>query len=347
MSGLKKIKFFVKHLFPSKESFFVKKIGISYYDENFFVSFLPLPKIFYLGFQKPKKFEPKRFSEDSYSFSFKYPIFAVADGIAIRGNGNKKFPKISPARKAADIFIINSIKLLEKEYENLEENIIFDIFKKTNEKIKFFNNKLLRNKKINYWDIDYAHISASCVAIKNNFLYYGNIGENFIFIFRNGKKIFATKPIGWHHRKEFNPDFENIEPFFIKASRDRIEEIKNLGEKLKPQDFERLGRKYFRNKVAKIKVNKKFKILPYGYGVLTGENNALYFLEYGKLELKKNDIIVIGSDGALPYFESKAFKEFTKNWNYRKFLEFIKEERKKDPKEAKEATYFIIRMIKL
>jgi len=66
--------------------------------------------------------------------------------------------------------------------------------------------------------------------------------------------------------------------------------------------MERLSRKYFRNKLD---VN----YIPYGYGVLTGEKDALIYIIYDKLDLENKDVVLFFTDGFLPYLDEPEFKK--------------------------------------
>jgi len=101
-------------------------------------------------------------------------IFALADGVTWKGKGKEKFPSVSPAKKAADIFTSLIYKL--KPLYDLEYFLRF-YFSLANKKIFEFNLKRLKNKKINFWNIDLAHLSALLSLIKENKIFYGLIGK--------------------------------------------------------------------------------------------------------------------------------------------------------------------------
>jgi len=300
-------------------------------------------KLEYLGFRIPPKeeFDPRIFQEDSYNRSLRYPIFATADGITWKGRGGENFPFPSPPKECADIFTRIFVEEGEKIYKKIDpqnyEELIRSIFNKANEEIRKFNENRLRGQEINYWDVDFAHISASGIFINGNYLYYGVIGECGVRVYRKGEKIFETKPINWAHKDESSIGYQIFQEE-LKKLEEEIQKLQSFGG-FSVRDRERLGRKYFRNKVLRKEENGKEIIIPYGYGVLSGEEDALYFLDIGIIPLELGDLIVVYSDGFVPVLESDLWVEFLKNNDEKKLKDSLSNSRHIF---SKEMTAFII-----
>jgi hypothetical protein len=294
---------------PTKESCF-SPVEISYIKGKKF----SLPKYKYLGFRLPPKIDNKYLKsvgEDSMSVKKgkNMLIFTLADGVTWRGKGGENFPVPSPAKKVADIFtsLIFKVPILEDP-----EYFLRFYFSLANKKIFEFNLKRLKNKKINWWNIDYAHICALLALVKENKLFYGVIGDSGLFIFdKNGNIKHQSKPIDWFHK---NYPFKEF-----------IEKLKFLIQKESENyyDGERLTRKYFRNKLDN-------NYIPYGYGVLTGEKEALFYVIYENVGLENGDVILFFTDGFEPFLNEPEFKKILMSKNKKLIGNFIKEKREKD-----------------
>lgn len=292
-----------------------------------------IPKFKYLGFKLPEKLnldDLNKICEDSQNFKRidGIEIFAVADGITWRGSGEDEFPFPSPAKEVADIFtsFLNEEILNEEIKTKNPLSFIENYFYQTNLKIKDYNKKRLGEKEINYWEIDYAHLSALLGIVKDNFLYYGLIGDNFVFVFdKDGNLKHQSKKIDYFHRHYPNQEL-------IEKLKKQIEK-----EKRKPQDGESLGRKYFRNKLDE-------NGLPYGYGVLTGEESALNYLIYESIPLEQDDIIILATDGFLPFIEDEEVKRVILWGEESELKEILAQKRDERPLNfGKEASFYIIR----
>jgi serine/threonine protein phosphatase PrpC len=274
-----------------------------------------LPKLRYLGFKLPKNIDNKflrKIGEDSMKIRKikDFYIFALADGIGWRGSGKENFPTPSPAKKAADIFTSLIYKI--KPFDDLEYFLRF-YFSLANKKIFEFNLKRLKNEKINFWNVDYAHISALLALIKGNKIFYGLIGENSVLVInKKGKIKHQSKKIDWFYK---NYPFKD---FIKKLDSLRKKEFRNY------YDMERLGRKYFRNKLDA-------NYIPYGYGVLTGEKDALIYVIYDKVDLEKEDIVLLFTDGFLSYLDEPEFKKIILSKDKNLIEKFLEEKRNINP----------------
>lgn len=250
-------------------------------------------KLTYLGFLANEKNlkRIKELKEDAWEISLKYPIFAIADGVALRGKGKEYYPIPSPALKVAKIFCQEAIKFSERNYQNFSLRKIKKVFEFTNKKIKDFNKKrgiTKERKDFNYWNVDFYHCTAAFALIKDEKLYWGKICDSEIFVYdQKGNLKFQSpsasifKPGPWDKKIA---QFQQGTP-----------------------EREAQARKIYRNRLDK-------KNKPYGYGVLTGEESALYYLSKGVINLTKGDIIFLFTDGFRDYFDLEEFKKALSNW---------------------------------
>lgn len=226
--------------------------------------------------------------EDSDCFSD--TIFAVADGVTrdpIFPKGFKSknirdilkyYPRPSGAYTVARIFT-NKFLDFSKKTEDIS-----DIFSKINRLIANFNKRRIQS--MNYLENDYFGCVVCGGYIKDNTLFYGCIGDCGLTIYNSQGKIkFKTK----NGLKKFI----NYEKKFLKKE--------NFNWMMSKYRY--LIRSEYRN------TEKLYKNQIISYGVLTGEEKALGFVEYGEKKLEKGDIIIFYSDGFSPLVNSKKFSQ--------------------------------------
>lgn len=231
--------------------------------------------------------------EDAFKVSKKYPIFAVADGVTLMDRDkNGSYPTPSGAKQVADAFCQNSVKWIEKNYQNLNIKIMKEAFKSANKVIEEINDKAGRTKEtINFFDFDFFHATGALAVIKENQLFYGRIHDCWITALdKNDKiKLSLIEPWDWECGK--------------RALARRPKNWKSLCVKEKTV----YSHKYERNRIWD---NDELA----GYGVLTGEEAVLRYLETGSLDLEKGDIILVYTDGFEEYIKLKKFLEIFTNW---------------------------------
>lgn len=217
-------------------------------------------------------------------------IFCVADGVTMEISSPKnfdykrallKYPNPSKARMVADIFCKSFVDYLNGQKPSLKE--IKTAFVSGNKAIEKFNKK--HTKKINYLNHDLSACVASGGVITNNKLYWGNICDCGIIIFsKNGKVKFQT-PNLMNSFVEYEKKYLQRPNFNFSNPKYRI-----------------MIRSEHRNKKAKV-----IKGMYSSYGALTGEKIAEDFMNFGKIELNKGDLIIFYTDGFEHTVQNKKF----------------------------------------
>lgn len=229
----------------------------------------------------------ERLREDYFVQSKKFPIFTVADGVTLVINSGEVYPSPSGAGEVARIFCKSAIKQSEKLLAHFQTKNISDIFAKANARVENYNHKRKRTKKtINYFDVDYFCATAAFALVNNSELFWGAIGDSRVTLKdKNGKTKFS--------------------------SHDRVTPIEKLTaakfKHPKPQEKKYFQQKNFRNKLG---TNGKLT----GYGVISGEKEALPYVEYGKAKIQKGDQLFIYTDGFTSYLKLRNFKELFLKW---------------------------------
>lgn len=246
------------------------------------------------------------------AFIVKDKVFCVADGITRDpvspidfGNLSqeqllKNYPNPSGATMAAKLFCKEFSEFTGKE-KSIKESFIY-----ANNAISDLNKKHIN--KVDYLVNDFYACVASAGIIRENKLYWGQIGDCGIIIFdKEGKVKFKT---------------ENGLASFL--------EYINGKEELwgKPKR-RKLIRSQFRNNPKQIIDGEVVS-----YGALTGEKAAEFFMKFGVVDLEEGDLIVFYSDGfeylvKQPSFFQSLYKE--KETEVKKsFLSFDKSRSQKD-----------------
>jgi len=256
---------------------------------------------------RPALFLNSHPQEDYFVISKKHPIFVVADGVSLNFDKDSDYPKHSGAGDIAKIFCETVISEAEKRYERFEEKDMREIFDIGSKVVLEYNISHGRTKDtINYWDFDLFSATTSFLLIKNNKAYWWSLCDSGATLFNSkGEQLFFS-PNGWTVCQKFLPaNWNNI-----------IEK-----EKIK------MLHKDYRNAI-----NKKGELV--GYGVVTGEESAKFYLNTGVLNLNAGDLIFLYTDGFENYFDLKEFINIFKLWpeNIEYQLEkIISEKAKADP----------------
>jgi len=169
------------------------------------------------------------------------------------------------------------LKNLQNKFEDLSDIKI--AFKKANNKIADFQKKkeLFKNREENNYTFGATVIAVA--IIKKNKLFYGVLDDCSISIFNYNLQ----------NRLKLTPHVENS--------------AKYLFSKYSEDDLNR--RKFWRKNIRNHKI--KFGNKIYGYGVLDGLGNYEPFLQTGEVELKKDDLVCVYSDGFIKPLQDKKF----------------------------------------
>lgn len=238
-------------------------------------------------------------------------IFCVADGITRDPISPKdftdkkpeeilkKYPNPSGAKFAADLFCKTFVKSLKDAEPSKEQ--VKKAFITANKNIAKLNKKHFA--KIDYLVNDFFACVAVGGVIHDNKLYWGGICDCGIIIYsKNGAIKFQTD--------NWMSDFINYENNNLKTPEFNW---------TKPK-YRKLVRSEFRNNPNKIVDGKLIS-----YGAMTGEKNVEKFMNFGVVELKRDDLIIFFSDG----FEDTVnrddfFKHIHLNTNTSKDDNFLK-----------------------
>jgi serine/threonine protein phosphatase PrpC len=260
------------------------------------------------------------FQEDAMRQSEKYPIFVVADGVTLEFGNDGSYPIPSGASAVAHIFCEKVIEEADKRYTNFSKEDIEIVFTKANEAVGEYNLKNGRTKdKINFWDFDLFAATGAFVLIKGDKIYWATICDSFAAQFEKKGKIKFQSPPCWtamRSKMQKNP-----------ANLSEVEKRK-------------LVRRVYRNGI-----DNKGNLI--GYGVITGEESAMKYLNSGRLKLKTGDLVALFTDGFEEYLKLPEFIELFKEWpdDLEEILQkFTAEKSKEEPEKfGHERTLIVIR----
>lgn len=237
-------------------------------------------------------------------FVVKDNIFCVADGVtrdSVNGEvipypKNKEeveywvrvYPNPSGAYKAAKICADSFVKYVSECEDEINENTIMKIAKKTNQEIWEIN----KDRQIDYVKDDLFCCVAVGGKIIDNTLYCFSIGDCHITLLDEN---FGTKFTTINNRKQF----ENYLDMYCKE---------NEFDWSNPK-YRIMVRRDYRNK-PEVKYNDK----EVSFGVLSGEKEAEHYIDTYKVDLTDVKYICAYSDGCEPFFEDKEkLKEIIQN----------------------------------
>jgi|GEM_PF-894400 len=223
--------------------------------------------------------------EDFLLVSEKHPIFVVADGVTLSqfliGCTEDNYPRPSPAGDAARIFCEALVKAAEEKYENFELSDIPNIFRTANNAVGEYNKAHGRTKEaLDHWDIDLYAATASFVVVKNEVAYWGSICDSYVMHFDKNGILKMSSPLCKTLAQAKAPEFEG-------------------------DQNDQKERTRYTWKIKRNGVNEKRERV--GYGVATGEPEALLYLASGSFALAKGDIITLLSDGFEDYMKLPEF----------------------------------------
>lgn len=258
--------------------------------------------------------------EDSYAIAKFNPSAAVADGVTrdlkngrtVRRNALESlenwffYPRFpDPAQIAADL-AVKTFNATISDYNLKDANTVRAAIREANGAIGLW-------KKAHMPQCDYAENDRpSCTFagivpdVRNGVLHYGFICDSGLAIFdENGKVSFRTPDEG---PSELNP-------YFWKDER-----LKDIKDKWQDRRARQIIRVEFRNNPDN----------SHSYGVLSGEDSAMYYVKTGTLEFKPGQRAVIYTDGAEPTTESEEFAQHLIAGNTRAIERLLKRDVKSE-----------------
>lgn len=226
--------------------------------------------------------------EDYFSISKKNPIFAVADGVTLEYGAFGKYPNPSGAGEVARIFCEEFIKRADKIYNKFGHEDILKLFSAANSAVGDYNRKNgLTKETTNYWDKDLFAATAAFAVLINKTVFWGSICDSYLLHYSaDGSRIFKS-PGCWPSYKFLPQNWEEI----------------GLDERKK------IVRKTYRNGIGK-----NGELI--GYGVVTGEDDAVRYLNCGSFKVEAGDIVALITDGFEEYMNLPEFIDIFKSWPY-------------------------------
>ncbi len=235
-------------------------------------------------------------TEDSLSIDSKKGIFAVADGVTrdpyeflpdIRTlKGKIKFsfgyPRPSPAKVVSDIFT-QTFPLVLRDYTqpNRNETAIREAFQEANKRIGEWNTRNMQNP--DYVLRDFAGCVASGTSLSQGLVYLGFLTDCGVAIFdSDGNLRFRTENQGPDKHDKYIWQDERLQKIDWKNPEAR-----------------RIVRRDYRNNLFE----------EHSFGVLTGEEKAMYYVRTATQEIKPNEHLIVYSDGLEPIIFSDEFTE--------------------------------------
>ncbi|MDD4995601.1 MAG: protein phosphatase 2C domain-containing protein [Patescibacteria group bacterium] len=228
--------------------------------------------------------------EDFLLVSEKYPIFVVADGVTLIQYlvERKEYPNLSPAGEIARVFCEEFLKAAEDKYELFHESDIREIFQIANQAAGKYNQEHGRTKEtVDYWNNDFYAATAAFAVIIDKKVYWGSIGDSYIMHFKNDGSLFFKSP-------DINAKVEAEAPPYVGDAND----VKAKAQYVWSQ--KRNG------------VNDEGKLI--GYGVVTGEEAANRYLNFGSFEVEPGDLVAVITDGFEEYMELPEFLSILSQW---------------------------------
>ncbi len=220
----------------------------------------------------------------------------------------EKYPRPSGAELAARVIC----DTFSKTQGTLMEKLI-----ECNKNVHILNEKYIN--KCDYLQNDYYGAVASCINIENNILNYAYICDCGVIVYDNlGNIKFQTD-----NDKEIYSD-----PF-----------INNIGISWNLPEARVIVRRDYRNNLNNIQNGKCVS-----YGAITGEEEAIQFIQHGQLFLEKNDLILLYSDGFINFLHDKEFIKLLLNFKQEMIENYIETKSQEDyEKYGKEKTIVLFR----
>jgi len=211
-------------------------------------------------------------TEDAFRFSDERGVYVVADGVTRTTQTTGGYPPESPATAAAERVVTVLYELLQSTPYTPEN--FQSACRRANEMVKYVNERLGLWDKPDYYERDLAGAVFSGVFIAPNYYLAGYLGDCRVAHFSGEGK-----------RKWISPDL--IAP--VRAYFPSLPETK---------ERRIIIRRDFRNKPV--------QGMDKTYGVLTGEDTALAYVQTVIKPYEAGDVLVVCSDGAARLIENEG-----------------------------------------
>lgn len=296
------------------------------------------------GITEQNQSRPDKPNEDALFYNPKPGIVAIADGVTRSRDAQGKYPQNSTI--APSIFI-NETKRLVPEFLSQKfspEEVIRKTFGQVNQKISQANKDLGISDTLNYDDVDLL-CTTGCIALvyqdeEQKFVTYGFIGDVI------GMYVPAHNPPKFLTRDQLERCHTFGKPYYQKLV---------LEGKLTEEEAKRKRliwqRKEVRNNLSAIDLSGN----SIGFGVLTGEESALSFIEVGTEEIGSSDRLIFASDSLdrcaqgegtrkIEYFDSvlKSVRNLTLEDCANFLIRHIRECEKKMSRSSDDATVVVV-----
>jgi len=243
------------------------------------------------------------------------PVFAVADGYTqLVYTEEEERTKMSKAREAAELFCKTVVENLGRQRGHEPE---YQAMWNANEEIRELNRRYgISNP--DFWTSDYACCYGAVGFLSDDRLrfHYAYISDCFVAV--------LDKDTKW--KLPVRDDLDPVHDFW--------QDIQGEANK------EFVTRALIRNKPGPVDGRGR----ELSYGTLTGEMAAMSFVRHGTIEVGNGDIILLGTDGAMPYLEEKGFLDLLQGPD-EKVADFMENGDIIGRKFGKERTLVVARML--
>lgn len=248
--------------------------------------------------------------EDYLLISKRFPIFVVADGVTLELNPDGTYPVPSGAADVARIFCEEFIRAAETEYEHASEEILHEAFRAGNAAVGQFNESQGRTKKsINYWDHDLFAATTAFAAVQDDQVFWASLCDAFVAQIDGKGNVMFKSPECWplSRRRKYLPADWQAHP---------------------EDERKKTIRRVYRNGI-----NEQGELI--GYGVVTGEEAAERYVNYGSFVLAPGECAAFVTDGFEQYLNLPEFRAIFVEWPddlETRVLQFTRQKAREDPK---------------
>lgn len=229
--------------------------------------------------------------EDYLRASARYPIYAVADGVTllewiIEG---RPYPRPSPAGEVSRIFCEAAAHAAEAAYDAIASpEDIRRIFAAGNEAVAHYQAAEGRTKEtVDYWHTDFFAATAAIAVIKDGVVYWGSICDSYVIRLDSTGRVLSKTPICDSLAEAAPTPYEGIAGDLAARTKYRWRHLRNR--------LDAAGKRV-------------------GYGVITGEPEALAYVSVGAWPLAEGDRVAVLTDGFEEYLEESDFTALLAAW---------------------------------